>query len=87
MLVSMDTLLRITGSAVVTDDAASTVNPVRTARLPQVPGDAGRDDILLALCFKTPFKFVGDRYRLESAARGTVYSRPLKIIEVVTKGR
>ena len=52
MLVSMDTLLRITGSAVVTDDAASTVNPVRTARLPEVPGDAGRDDILLALCFK-----------------------------------
>jgi len=51
----------------------------RIAVMPRQAGSPERDEILLAVAVPTPFRIVGDQYRIEYAARGTVHRRPFVI--------
>ncbi|MCA9077788.1 MAG: PPC domain-containing protein [Planctomycetaceae bacterium] len=69
--------IRVSGVALSAEEEEE--GPVRGAPLPAKPGDPVRDDVLLAVCLPTPFKMVGDQYRIESASRGTIHRRPFVI--------
>ncbi|MCA9212149.1 MAG: PPC domain-containing protein [Planctomycetales bacterium] len=67
-------------SSAATDDVASERELLpRVATMPLRLGGARRDEILLGVSIKTPFKIVGDQYRIEYAHRGTVHRRPFLI--------
>jgi len=73
--------IRVSGVALHSDDSDRVKEPamIRHALMPSRPGDSARDEVLLAVCMPTPFRIVGDRYRIEYAARGTIHRRPFVI--------